>query len=459
MSFMNLLRANRKFFPASTYFDTLYAEFKSLDPPIPGDAANEDTPRGALEAIKRRRDDRALPREDKFSWDDVYKFELILLNYLPVSNLRNKVVTLRGAYLNIFGQDKYRTYLEINPDDPMRETDPDKLRGEARFLLHQISLALAALSSREGLGKWLTLWAAYLVVLASVLTVLLFLGSRLGLTGSPLKVAFAAGAMGGLLSILHRLQSIPAAGDPIYSLATFWHGAYALFVSPLTGAIFGILIYLFFAGGVLQGRVFPNIATPSGKGAGECGDLVVAQPAATTQPTPAPTAQPGNVNNANARGAAQSRNSSNAGNTSGTTNTSATSGAAAGNTSGTTDTSGTGNTSDTGNTSTETSNSGNTSAANNSSNTGNTSNTAGGNRTAANSNTTAAATPTPSPSPSSSPGGVYFNQFLKCSTPATGIDYALLIIWCFLAGFAERLVPDTLNRLVDETDSARPKKQ
>jgi hypothetical protein len=34
--------------------------------------------------------------------------------------------------------------------------------------------------------------------------------------------------------------------------------------------------------------------------------------------------------------------------------------------------------------------------------------------------------------------------------PASGISYALLIIWSFLAGFAERLVPDTLNRLVQK---------
>jgi len=41
-------------------------------------------------------------------------------------------------------------------------------------------------------------------------------------------------------------------------------------------------------------------------------------------------------------------------------------------------------------------------------------------------------------------------DFLRKTGPASGIAYALLIIWSFLAGFAERLVPDTLNRLVQK---------
>lgn len=38
--------------------------------------------------------------------------------------------------------------------------------------------------------------------------------------------------------------------------------------------------------------------------------------------------------------------------------------------------------------------------------------------------------------------------FLEETGPVDGVSYALLIVWSFLAGFAERLVPDTLNRLV-----------
>jgi hypothetical protein len=39
-------------------------------------------------------------------------------------------------------------------------------------------------------------------------------------------------------------------------------------------------------------------------------------------------------------------------------------------------------------------------------------------------------------------------EFLQNTGPQDGVAFALLIVWSFIAGFAERLVPDTLNRLV-----------
>jgi hypothetical protein len=44
-------------------------------------------------------------------------------------------------------------------------------------------------------------------------------------------------------------------------------------------------------------------------------------------------------------------------------------------------------------------------------------------------------------------------EFLKQTGPADGSAFALLIIWSFIAGFAERLVPDTLNRLVAKNEA------
>jgi len=60
------------------------------------------------------------------------------------------------------------------------------------------------------------------------------------------------------------------------------------------------------------------------------------------------------------------------------------------------------------------------------------------------------ATPAPTPPPQ---GVLKAEDFLKQTGPKDGVSFALLMIWSFIAGFAERLVPDTLNRLVAKTEA------
>ena len=66
---------------------------------------------------------------------------------------------------------------------------------------------------------------------------------------------------------------------------------------------------------------------------------------------------------------------------------------------------------------------------------------------------TTSATPTPTPNQTQQTGVLQIKDFLKETGPKDGVSFALLMIWSFIAGFAERLVPDTLNRLVAKTEA------
>jgi hypothetical protein len=69
----------------------------------------------------------------------------------------------------------------------------------------------------------------------------------------------------------------------------------------------------------------------------------------------------------------------------------------------------------------------------------------------ASSNTAAPSNPPPASSETTSTAA-YTIPF-SGTAPVDAKSYALLIIWSFIAGFAERLVPDTLNRLVSKNQS------
>lgn len=54
-----------------------------------------------------------------------------------------------------------------------------------------------------------------------------------------------------------------------------------------------------------------------------------------------------------------------------------------------------------------------------------------------------------------SPGGsspVTFKDFLNQSGPATCADQGKVLVWCFIAGFAERFVPDAIDRLTKSAE-------
>jgi hypothetical protein len=50
-----------------------------------------------------------------------------------------------------------------------------------------------------------------------------------------------------------------------------------------------------------------------------------------------------------------------------------------------------------------------------------------------------------------------FKAFIEHLQPENTVEWGKLLVWSFAAGFAERLVPDTLDRLIARSEQSKNK--
>lgn len=460
--------------PVSVYFELLYSDYRMIKSSITDQEAKD-----FIETLPDKN------TNHKLSWNDVYYFELILAKFQPIEKLRSKIRKLRSDLRNVAGPQEYAEYEASKPPDLQSPPDPNAhetskqdyekmLREDLKDLLSRLYLRYAILPVREEQMKGLTQYAAGLCLISLIL--LLFIVAYLFLhkAGDPFyrlaldseKISsltifsvVVTGAMGGFVSALQRIQSPPTEGDTLYNLSLLFYGSYSVFVAPITGAIFAIVIYLMFTSGILQGSFFPTIYTPpaalqtavpesapslpettspstdNSSTTSPSTAPASTTPAVTQSPSPSPTASPGPLRRRGAR--AQSHALGTAAfllqssptpapvlSTSPATPLPSPS------------------TSPIPSPTAKPSPSAKPSPA---------------------VSPSPSFSPSPSPSPTATPSptpkpvpkqSLTITEFLAKSGPAGGSDYALLIIWCFIAGFAERFVPDALDRLIS-SDAAR----
>ncbi|PYS73842.1 MAG: hypothetical protein DMF73_04875 [Acidobacteria bacterium] len=392
---------------ARLFFDHLYSEYIALKPTI----ADPDIV-SLLDEIHQRR------RQHDLSWSDIYTFDLTLVDARPPESLIRKAYDARAKYRSVAGQKEYDEYIASKPLDlGAIQIDPDaqppkpnviverELRADIRYLLSKFYLYYALLPAREALRDDLTKKAVLLtsaVVLVIALAIALNVGGTFFIPGmdqyssvvvTVLTVALA-GIVGGCVSMLQRIQAAPSDGDALFNLAAMTNGWRGILLSPIYGAIFASLLFILFAAGILNGSVFPTIVTPSRNSVAAAAipsptPTRSASPPAASVPSPEPSTDTATTADSLpfVKSSASATPSSKA--------------------------------------------------------------------QIKNTPPRVAGTATVQgevriDTPPKDSDVLQIKDFLRKTGPASGISYSLLIIWSFLAGFAERLVPDTLNRLVQK---------
>lgn len=247
------------------YFDHLKAEYGN----ILIDGSSEETKSIIKEVISKRNNPSL-----KLTWSDVYTYESIYLRLLHPDCLPRKVWDLRNRYREIIGLKEYEAYLASKPPVITGGAKADDLRADIYFLLNKIYLdySLKPFNEkiRSAISKKVTIMASIGigVIIISVLAIVFFgktIAAIMPHSGTILIVLFA-GAMGGLMSMLQRHNSLVKEIDPINSLtAQSWH---QIFTPAINGALFAVLLYIIFMGNLIEGGIFPDFNNDTESGSG-----------------------------------------------------------------------------------------------------------------------------------------------------------------------------------------------
>lgn len=247
------------------YFDHLNAELRSRSL----DALSQDN-KAVIDDILKRRQERTL------TWNDLYTFDLILSRLLSPERLAREVWSLRSRYRDIAGLKEYEAYLASKPPDPAGQVEEKALRADIEYLLGEIYLRYAITPVNQMVSDRISKRVTTVILVGVGLMLLVVLMHALGFTHSrpaTLLTVLFVGAMGGLLSMQQRYQSVSREGDPIDNISELTQGWSKLFLPAISGAIFAALLYMMVIGGLLQGDLFPTLnaqakdaTTPGGVG-------------------------------------------------------------------------------------------------------------------------------------------------------------------------------------------------
>lgn len=245
------------------YFDLLEAELRSK--PAQAIEPKDET---LINEIRQKRQDCTL------TWNDLYTFDLILTRLLPPERLAREVWSLRSRYRDVTSLREYEAYLASKPPDLAGQVEEKDLRADTEYLLGQIYLRYAMAPINQEVSDRISRGITFVILIGVAIIILAVLLNIMGVGGDTppgtLVLALFIGAMGGLLSMQQRYQSVPREGDPIDNISELMQNWSRLFLPAISGAIFAALLYMLFIGGLLEGDLFPRlIGSPGSTNAGE----------------------------------------------------------------------------------------------------------------------------------------------------------------------------------------------
>jgi len=229
-----------------SYFDHLVAVYVTM---------NSADPR-ADAVIKKSRE-----RAEDLTWGDIFLLENIVFSLQSPNVVDRNAWIIRERFREISCPSIYEKYMNSHP--PTETDTPEKLslvKADLTRVLDVLHWYYSLIPIRERIRKSLTVSCIFMVVLYTIILggILVWCRHYNADFVAMLICVVYCGTVGGFVSSQRRMQSIPTDGDPLISVFGLDNAGYYLWLSPLLGAIFAVLLTLMFIAGILKGSMFPE---------------------------------------------------------------------------------------------------------------------------------------------------------------------------------------------------------
>ncbi len=238
------------------YFEHLIAELDALDLP-----SSDPKVARARELITAFREN-----NEKLNRSNLLELEQTLLSLQPAGTLLQRAPILRLSYRDVVGERQYSVYKPVDVSSPSLSDDSVK-----RILLPDLKNLVSGIHWRYILLPFLdevqtslarrVLWG---ILVSTLIWAFVLLAVCQWSSPKPFLAMLAtvgyAGVVGGFISALRRVQSVPAGIDSLLTIQALKNAKFYLWLSPLLGAVFAIVLLLIFLGGLVGGTVFPEFS-------------------------------------------------------------------------------------------------------------------------------------------------------------------------------------------------------
>lgn len=299
------------------YFNQLVAQYLML-PPSDRTARQNKAAAVATEIIKEQNNQR-------LNWGDVSGLEMALLQLLPKPALERYAWNLRARYHEVAGQGWYDFYQQSGPPDEgasakvapqatiavthapagtlsshvllmpaysqahspntsgestAGDTPPTVLlRADLSVLLSDLQRLRSTIQAREEKRSDISRWGAVAAALSLFMALVVY-----GISGhfggeiirrtlptpsvptistvpdflQTAALVILCGILGGLISMLRRLQDMPTGSTPLIDTVALNAGQFGIGLAPVYGSIFAMVLYLVFLSRLLDSIIAPT---------------------------------------------------------------------------------------------------------------------------------------------------------------------------------------------------------